>query len=279
MNGPIFLYRDQDLAVDQINFIFDRHVADGTIFQSKWSRDQCHKLGMNPNNYETIIGNAPDPGFFYRPDPPRNKTVGKTQIVAASWSDNYKKGFDIYQYLDENLDFNRFEMTFIGRSPISFRNIKQLPVLQSDKLAEKFREHDMFVFASKVETCSNILLEALHCGLPTVARNNSSQPDMLGTAGVLFNDKGDILDAINMVSNNLNYYRSNIKASTMDEIGDSYYNFCNQIYSDYREKKYIPKHWSNMRYYGLALRAHLWKQGTRIKNRLRKIGEHGNHPG
>ncbi|RJR44259.1 MAG: glycosyltransferase family 1 protein [Deltaproteobacteria bacterium] len=279
MNGPIFLYRDQDVAVDKMNFIFNRHVADGTIFQSKWSMEQCHKLGMIPNGYETIIGNAPDPGFFYRPDPSKNKVVGKTKIVAASWSDNYKKGFDTYQYLDDNLDFARFEMTFIGRSPIIFKNINQLPILQSDKLAETFRDHDMFVFASKVETCSNILMEALHCGLPAVARNNSSQPELLGTGGLLFNDTRDVLDAINKVSNNLNYYRSSIKVPTIDEIGANYYNFCNRIYSEYREGKYTRKCWSNMRYYGLTARAHFWEKGTRIKNKLRKINENGNQPG
>ncbi|MBL7196752.1 MAG: glycosyltransferase family 4 protein [Candidatus Omnitrophica bacterium] len=275
MNGPIHLYRNKDIEIDKINFAFNKSVADGTVFQTQWSRKKCFEAGLEPNKQETIIMNAPDPEFFYPLEVTKKVNHNKRiNLIATSWSNNPSKGFDIYKYLDEYLDFTRYKMTFIGRSLVKFKNIQHKPVLPSKELAEQLRLSDIFIFASKLETCSNSLLEALHCGLPVVARNNSSQPEVLGgKSGILFEGKEDVIAAIDAVVDNLEYFRKLIDVPDIIQIGNSYYDFCNKIYSAVQEGKYNTKQWGTFDYLKLISKVYVCKFGSRVKYKMAKITE------
>lgn len=64
---------------------------------------------MKKNRFEAIIHNASDPKIF---SPQQKKTSAyKLNLIATTLSNNPKKRFDIYHFLDENLDFNNYEMT------------------------------------------------------------------------------------------------------------------------------------------------------------------------
>lgn len=272
MNGPIALYRDTGIEVDKINFNFNHNVADGTIYQSKWSQEQCHAMGMKKNRYESVIMNSPDSNIFYPPDLRSNTIVDrKIKLMAASWSSNIKKGFDVYEFLDKNLDHSRYEMTFVGNTPYNFKHIKHILPLSSNELASQLRENDIFIFASKLETCSNSLLEAIHCGLPVVARDNSSQPEAIGKGGELFEDTGDVLDKIDTVAENIKYYKNSIKINDTSEIGSSYLKFCKTLYEDVREGKYTPKKWGYPEYLALLSSAYWWKYKSKIKAKLATV--------
>ena len=43
------------------------------------------------------------------------------RLMALSWSTNPLKGGHVYTWLDQHLDFSRFEMTFIGKCDLTFR--------------------------------------------------------------------------------------------------------------------------------------------------------------
>jgi len=92
-----------------------------------------------------------------------NAPQTKVKLIASSWSNNWRKGFDIYRFLDENLDFSKYEMTFVGNSPVKFKNIKQIPPVESRDLAELLRTHHIYITASQNDPCSNSLIEALSC--------------------------------------------------------------------------------------------------------------------
>ena len=94
--------------------------ADGTIFQSEWSRINCKKYGFSSNNPEITILNAPDKNIFY-PLSKKNNKKNKIRLVASSWSSNFLKGFDIYTYLDQHLNFNKYDFTFIGNSLLNLK--------------------------------------------------------------------------------------------------------------------------------------------------------------
>ncbi len=272
MNGPIFLYRGKDIEVDRINFVFNKSVADGTVFQTQWSRKKCFELGMESNKHEIIIMNAPDPDIFYPLEAAKKINYRKrVKLIATSWSSNPKKGFDVYQYLDENLDFTRYEMAFIGRSPFKFKNIKHIPVLHSRKLAEELRASDIFIFASKLETCSNSLLEALCCRLPVVARNNSSQPEIVGRGGILFEGEKDILGAIDKVVSNYNYFVKSIDVPDINQVGEAYYKFCEEIYGDVRAGTYAPKQWKYYEYLKFMTKVYSRKYSSNITNRIERL--------
>jgi glycosyltransferase involved in cell wall biosynthesis len=240
VDGPIHYTRGRDRETDKIIFDFNQSIADGTVFQSKWSRNKSYELGMKKNEFETVIINAPDSEIFY-PQKNKKRQGEKIKLIATSWAPNIRKGFDIYKFLDENLDFDRYEITFVGRSPIKFKRIEYIPPQPSERLAEILREHDTFITASVNDPCSNALIEALHCGLPSVARNDGGHPEIVGEAGELFGDKRDVLDAIEKVAQNYEYYRDRIKMLTMEAIGKSYCEFTDRIYQDYLSGEYMPK--------------------------------------
>ncbi|MFZ0034222.1 MAG: glycosyltransferase, partial [Sedimentisphaerales bacterium] len=168
IDGPIRLYSRTSDKRDNVVFTANRYLADATVFQSTWSQQQNHRLGLHQKPFETIIPNAPEPTFFNRRPSKSFSTDRKIRLIATSWSPNWKKGFDVYKWLDENLDFNKYEMVFVGKSPIRFKNIRSISLLSNKDIAEKLKESDVFIFASPIEACSNSLLEALHCGLPAV---------------------------------------------------------------------------------------------------------------
>lgn len=245
VDGPISLVRGKDAWLDKGIFLINALIADGTVFQSDWSRARCFEKGMARSKYETCIFNAPDPEIFYRKSC-RSLSSRKIKIVATSWSANLRKGFDIYRYLDERLDFRKYEMTFIGNSPVKFRNIRHIGPLPSNLLAEELRRHDIFITASLNDPCSNSLVEALHCGLPAVVRNSGGHPEIVGEAGVVFNGEHDVCEAIEKVTNNYGEFCRRLNPIGIEEVGNKYHAFIEKICSDATDGKYIVKQLSSV---------------------------------
>ena len=65
VDGPITLGRPNSLALDRYIFLLNSCLADGTIFQSPWSREKCMSAGMHESKFDTVIINAPKPSIFY----------------------------------------------------------------------------------------------------------------------------------------------------------------------------------------------------------------------
>jgi len=243
VDGPMAVVRGggDSKLVDRSIALFNNIFADGTIFQSNWSKDACIKAGMNRTKPSIIIHNAADPRIFYsRPNVYLKEK--KIKIISTSWSSNWLKGFDILHYLDENLDFNKYEVTFIGNSPIGFTNIRTMAPLRSIELAEHLRKNSIFLAASHVEACSNSLIEAMSCGLIAVARNNSSFPEVVGDAGVLFNGVGDVISAIELVATDLpKYVGRQPQKLNMTHVGEQYLYFATAV----RECRLSVPTWSD----------------------------------
>ena len=195
---------------------------------------------MKQSKYEIIIINAPDPTIF-NPEHRKAFDERKIKLISTSNSANWRKGFDIYKFLDEHLNFNKYEMTFVGNSPIEFKNIKWIKPVPSQEVADILKEHDIFVTASRNDPCSNSLIEALHCGLPAVARNDGGHPEIVGEAGELFEDESDVIDAIEKLAQNYRYYQAQINLPSFDVVGQRYYEFAQSIYDDYLNGNYRPK--------------------------------------
>ncbi len=238
VDGPMAYRGKSGEKLDKQIFQINSLIADGTVFQSEWSRKESYRKRMRQNSFEAVIHNAPDPKVFF--SPAKKKSIGdKIKLIANSWSNNPNKGFDIYHYIDKNLDYNKYEMTFIGQIDKSFTNIKTLASLPSIELADQLRQHNIFVFASKIEACSNSLLEALHCGLPAVVRNSSSNPEILGRNGVLF-DSVNIIDQIIQISKNYDHFHK-IEVKTIENVGKEYLHFFNKIKKSISLKFSVPK--------------------------------------
>lgn len=233
IDGPIHLrnkeFRFLDDFILQINTLF----MDGCVYQTKWAFERMQEVGGTECRSK-IIHNAPL-NIFYPSNTREKCTNEKNRIIATSWSSNYyAKGFDIYEFLDENLDFSRYDMTFVGNSPIQFKNIKSNKPIPPKELANILRKHDMYLIASINDPCSNALLEALQCGLPAVVRNSGGHPELVKNGGVKFKGRDDVLEAINKLIDNIDFYRRNIPVYSIDAIGEKYLSFIKEIYNNER---------------------------------------------
>ncbi|OGR06699.1 MAG: hypothetical protein A2511_09410 [Deltaproteobacteria bacterium RIFOXYD12_FULL_50_9] len=241
IDGPISFYRGRDKEFDQSIAFICRAFVDGIVFQSRWSFEQNKRFFKTVAPYETIISNAVDCEMFYASDKTSNYNHEHPKIIATSWSSNLKKGFEIYEYIDQALDFSKFEMTFVGNSPIRFKNIKMKEPVPQPELANLLRNNDIYITASEKDPCSNSLLEAIACGLPVIALNSGGHPELIGAGGELFNGCGDVIAAIEKVATNYDSYRLNLPVYSISSVARQYYDFVDTIYDDMRRGLFIPK--------------------------------------
>lgn len=221
VDGPIDVYRGRDDGVDQNIRRVNMEFANKTIFQSQYSLDKHLSLGMEFKN-PTIILNAADPEIFHPRDRVKFSRNRKTRLIASSWSDNLNKGALIYQWLDEHLDLRRFEMTFIGRIPVMLKNIRMFPAVDSHRMAELFREHDIYITASKNDPCSNSLIEALTCGLPAVYLQSGGHPEIVRQAGAGFEAVEQIPELLNRIVDGYESFQSRISVPSIQEVSEEY---------------------------------------------------------
>jgi len=221
IDGPIQSVRGKDANLDKKCFETNSKIADITIFQSFWCYKESKKLGFNPVN-PYIILNSVDQEIFYPPKKHSALKNRKVKLVSSSWSDNMKKGFSCYKWLDENLDWEKFEYTFIGRTPVNFNNIKLVPPKDSKKLSEILREQDIFISASQNDPCSNAVLEALSCGLPVVYLNQGGHPEIVQNGGLGFKTCEEIPALLDKIIDNHDFFRNLIRVTPIKETVKKY---------------------------------------------------------
>jgi glycosyltransferase involved in cell wall biosynthesis len=273
IDGPVFFIRNRNLIIDKAFYLFNKSFCDGTIFQSNWSREKNYILGMQKNKFETTVLNASNDKLFNNKNKRRFNPNKKIKIIATSWSSNMKKGFETYKWLDENLDFNKYEMTFVGNSPINFQNIIYKEPMNSEVLVLELKQHDIFITASQSDPCSNSLIEAIHCGLPAIGLNDGGHTEIIGTRGEVFNEKEEIPKLLELITQNYERYEFSMKLPTINEVGKLYYDFMNSIYISTVNKNYTPKSMSYFIYLKIKLYIYLWKLEEKLygfKNRILK---------
>ena len=247
LDGPISLIRGRHTEVDQAIALFNEVFVDGIVFQSKWCQKKNKEIFKISAPFETIIHNAPDKDIFNKKDK-KAFDPEYVRLIATSWSANWRKGFDIYKFLDENLNFSRYSMTFIGNSPVEFKNIRWIKPLPSQEVAKHLKQHDIYITASRNDPCSNSLIEALSCGLPAVAMNDGGHPELIQQGGELFNSRDDVLMAIDKVADNYEYYASHLLEFSIEEVARQYYDFASRIYNAAKKGDYTPRRidWHSM---------------------------------
>ena len=128
------------------------------IFPSSWAKDYAKKHGISTTK-SVVIPNVADPIFR------RNKL----KLVTHHWSDNPRKGANIYKRLVRDLDYLNVEFTYIGRMCFQTeggKNFKHMQPLTKHELDKELRNHDFYLTASEEEAGANHVLEAVACNLP-----------------------------------------------------------------------------------------------------------------
>jgi len=223
VDGPIALYRGLDDGSDRRIVEINHSLADATVFQSQYSLEAHHELGLELRN-PVVISNAPDPGVFHPPATAEREPLKgrRLRLVATSWSDNPRKGGETIAQLARTLDHERFELTFVGRPGVELEGATVVPPVSSAALADILRSQDAYVMASRNEACSNALLEALASGLPALYVRSGSNAELVGDAGLGFDDAEELPGLLERLPAELESFHAAIRVPRLGDVTDRY---------------------------------------------------------
>jgi glycosyltransferase involved in cell wall biosynthesis len=221
VDGPVGVYRGFDDGTDRRIADINHALADATVFQSRYSLDKHRELGFDLRN-PVVIPNAVDRKLFHPPATREPLAGRRLRVISTSWSDNPRKGADVLTWIDRNLDFDSFEVTFAGQTQTRFDRIGVAGPLPSAPLADLLRAHDVFLAASLDDPCSNALLEALACGLPAAFRRSGGHPELVGEAGIGFDDPEELPGVLARLREEVEERRAAIRVTPLADVADRY---------------------------------------------------------
>lgn len=222
VDGPIGVYRGFDDGTDRRIAEINRELADATVFQSRFSLEKHLELGLELRD-PVVISNTVDPEIFHPPERREPLDGGrKVRVVALSWSANPRKGAETFDWLDRSLDWDRYEMTFVGQTSKPFERIRNVGPVDSHQVAELLRRHDLYVAASRDDPCSNALLEALACGLPAAFLESGGHPELVGGGGLPFREDEEISDVLERLVERYDAFSAAISIPSIASVADRY---------------------------------------------------------
>lgn len=137
-----------------------------TIFVSNWMKNYFNAKGWVCKNQHVLYNGVED--CFFNAKVGDNKNQEVLKIVTHHWSNNYLKGFDVYEFIDYLASKDKtISFTYIGRDRNSFSNSKTVSPLHGKDLAAELSKYDLYISASRFDPGPNHVLEALAVGLPT----------------------------------------------------------------------------------------------------------------
>ena len=201
--------------------------SDVCIFPSQWAMDY-----VDASSDSVIIPNAPLSDFYENRN--KNKTVTKPiRVVTHHWSDNEKKGFDVYSSFSECVDEN-YLFTYIGRysNKHNKNGINYITPRDTAELKSILPAHDVYLTASKEEAGANHVLEAIACGLPVVYRNGGGSIDeYCNKYGVGYDSIDNLSSVLNEVVDNYDTYKNEVLGYTRtnSNLIDEYLEIINNV--------------------------------------------------
>lgn len=221
IDGPIHLVRGFDREKDELCFKLNSQFASSTVLQSAWTYQRIVEMGYSPVA-PVVVHNAVDPNIFHARGRIPFETNRKIRLITTSWSGNPRKGGPVYRWIEDHLDWDRFEYTFVGNASEKFNRIKQIPPVPSEDVARILREHDIFITASRNDPCSNALIEAMTCGLPVLYFNSGGHPELAGLGGLPFNSEEEILPRLEELVDAYESFQRLITVSSFDVVTEKY---------------------------------------------------------
>lgn len=215
------LYRGFDDGTDALVGDINRRIAQATIAISEATIEMYRSIGIElvaPR----VIHNGCDDRIFNRSGKAPFSRDRRIRMIAASWSDNPRKGAPTFRWLERNLDLDRYELTFVGNSPVEFEHTRRLPPLPSERLAEELRAHDVFFTATEHDAYSNALVEALSCGLPAIYLASGGSGEAVKDAGFAFRDRQEIPALLDRLVDEYEKRQAAISLPSLDEVVDAY---------------------------------------------------------
>ena len=183
-------------------------IADHTIFISQWLADYFVKRGFD-REYD-VVYNGCNTNHFY-PLENKLKPINPIKLVTHHWSDNWLKGFDLYNELDNQTERSDIEFTYIGRynSQYQPKNTKILSPLHGEDLGNELRKHDVYITASRFEPCGMHHIEGSASGLPVLYHQDGGGiNELCKTHGIGFTNLPSFFQSLQDILNNYDNFVS-----------------------------------------------------------------------
>jgi len=175
-------------------------VADHTVFISKWVRDYEADRWYDENHSHEVIYNGADDKIFFPGKHPVLIEDKKIKVITHHWSDNWNKGFRIYQEVDSLIASGLlpgFSLSVVGRWPeeIKWKTAHTTPPQTGQRLADTLREHDLYLTGAIWEAGGMHHIEGAQCGLPVVYhKDGGGITELTSHYGVEFSD--NVIEAL-----------------------------------------------------------------------------------
>jgi glycosyltransferase involved in cell wall biosynthesis len=215
------LYRGFDDGTDRRVAEMNAQLADATLAISRATIEMYRTIGIELV-HPTVVHNGCDQRIF-NPDGRRPfRRDRRTRVISTSWSDNPRKGGQLLEWLEENLDWESYELTFVGNTSARLERACRIPPVRSHELAGLLREHDIFVTATEHDAYSNALVEALSCGLPAIYLNSGGSSEAVKDAGFGFLDRDEVPDLLDRLVDEYEARQARIDLPSLETIADRY---------------------------------------------------------
>jgi glycosyltransferase involved in cell wall biosynthesis len=189
--------KDEELKFVDYIFALSTFAKD-TLINNGIDEKKIHvvNLGFDPSKFES------KKEYDTNPDRP-------LQLLFAG-TITRRKG--IHLVLEAVKQLENVQLTIVGPMADGIEYLKRyegeysyFPFLHHQELAQKFREADLFVFPSYVDSWAMVVLEAMACGTPVIVTENTGSKDAVTQGG------GKIIpvDDLEALKSAINYYKDN----------------------------------------------------------------------
>ena len=184
------LYR---LALKTFRYLFNRDNV-VMITWTQWSREGLEEEGFN----DVRVVPPPMRTSFRRID--NEVTVG---FIGVEYK---RKGGDIAEDVMSKLP-RRIRKVYVGRSPRRIEGIEYHEPMRRNELLRLMAEFDVLLFPTRGEAFGFTALEAMSMGIPIVASNVDSVPEVVSDGGIIcdVNDVKCFLDSVKELINSPDY--------------------------------------------------------------------------
>ena len=100
--------------------------------------------------------------------------------------------------------------------------IQRIGPVPSREVAEILRANDVFLAPSRDDPCSNALLEGLACGLPAAYLRSGGHPELVGDAGIGFDEPEELPNVFERLRGELDARRAAIRVPALAKVADRY---------------------------------------------------------
>lgn len=228
IDGPIHLIRGFDREKDELCYELNARFASATVLQSAWTYQRIVGMGYSPVS-PVIIHNAVDNEIFHPTGRIPFSRERRIRLISTSWSNNPRKGGAMYKWIEHNIDWNKYEFSFVGNVSESLERALHIPPVSSEELANILRENDIYVTASQNDPCSNALIEAMACGLPALYLDDGGHPELVKFGGLPFHSFNDFLPALGILTENYQAFQALITVSSLDEVAEKYLTLAREV--------------------------------------------------